>query len=166
MVTNIQRLLQHTRLGGILTAPVIYAVVVAFLLLDLLVTIYQQICFRVYGLPLVRRADHVIFDRHDRPHMNLRERLNCAYCDYAQGVISYAREIVYRTEHFWCPIKHKSNLHGQTGVYAGYMEHGDTQDFKKKLWNERDKCRACKSSCGKDARNPGEDLGQPPVGNA
>lgn len=166
MATSIQRLLQQTRLGGILTAPVIYAVIVAFLLLDLLVTLYQQICFRVYGLPLVRRADHVVIDRDDLPHMNWRERLNCAYCDYAQGVLSYSKEIVYRTEHFWCPVKHKSNLHDQTGAYAGYIGHGDTQDYRKKLWAERVKCRACKTGCGTVALDPGEDRDQPPVGTA
>jgi hypothetical protein len=149
MASNIQRLLQKTALGGALTAPLIYSLIFPFMLLDLFVTVYQQICFRVYGLPVVKRGEHVVIDRHDLPHMNWRDRLNCAYCDYAQGVLAYVTDVVRRTEYFWCPVKHKSNLHHQTGVYDTYLERDDTQHYRSKLWQTRQKCRACETPCSK-----------------
>lgn len=146
MKPNIQDMLYNTSLGGYLSAPFIYLLIVPFLFMDLSVTLYQQICFRLWGIPRVKRGAHVILDRHDLPHMSFRERMNCLYCDYAQGVLGYAREVTGATEHFWCPIKHKNNYHGQTGNYDGYMGREETDDFRKKLWAERvNKCRACKS---------------------
>jgi hypothetical protein len=49
--------LLHARPLVVLTAPVIYALIVPFVLLDLSVMIYQAVCFPVYGIPKVRRAD-------------------------------------------------------------------------------------------------------------
>ena len=42
----------------LLTSPVIYALIVPLALLDLAVTIYQAVCFPIYGIPKVRRRDH------------------------------------------------------------------------------------------------------------
>ena len=54
----------HARLRVILTAPVIYALILPFALLDLFVAVYQAICFPVYGIARVRRRDHIVIDRH------------------------------------------------------------------------------------------------------
>ena len=40
----------------ILTAPVIYSLIIPLVLLDLFVTIYQWVCFPVYGIPKAERA--------------------------------------------------------------------------------------------------------------
>ena len=45
----------------IITAPIIYAVVLLVLLLGLFVTVYQSICFRVYGIAKVPRSDFLRF---------------------------------------------------------------------------------------------------------
>jgi len=37
-----------------LTAPIIYAMVTPFAMLDIFVTLYQLICFRAYGISIVR----------------------------------------------------------------------------------------------------------------
>jgi hypothetical protein len=47
----------------VLTAPIIYSVIIPFVLLDLFVSIYQAVCFPVYGIEKVRRADYITFDR-------------------------------------------------------------------------------------------------------
>ena len=39
----------HSSLLTILTAPIIYAGIVPLLLMDLFVTVYQAVCFPVYG---------------------------------------------------------------------------------------------------------------------
>lgn len=100
--------LKRTRLLVVLTAPFIYAVIVPFVLLDLFVSVYQAICFPVYGIQKVRRRDHIVFDRHYLAYLNTLQKLNCLYCAYGNGVISFAREVAGRTEKYWCPIKHAS----------------------------------------------------------
>ncbi|HEV8391066.1 MAG TPA: hypothetical protein VGQ35_14545 [Dongiaceae bacterium] len=40
----------------ILTAPVIYSLIVPFVLLDLFIMLYQAVCFPVYGIPRCRVA--------------------------------------------------------------------------------------------------------------
>jgi hypothetical protein len=102
----------------VLTAPVIYAVIVPLVLLDLFVTIYQRVCFPVYGIPKVNRGDYLIFDRHHLAYLNALEKLNCAYCSYANGLIAYVREIAGRTEQYWCPIKHARRDWGSPGLQA------------------------------------------------
>src|SRR5271154_2752332 len=101
----------------ILKAPVIYSLIVPFVLLDLFVTLYQAVCFPVYGIPKVRRSDYLVFDRYPLAYLNALEKLNCAYCSYANGLIAYVREIAGRTEQYWCPIKHARRVIGAHPLY-------------------------------------------------
>ncbi len=96
----------------ILTAPVIYSLIVPVALLDLSVMAYQAICFPVYKIPKVRRRDYLVFDRHHLAYLNIIEKINCAYCSYANGAIAFAREVASRTEVYWCPIKHARRVLG------------------------------------------------------
>ena len=118
------------RIAILLTAPIIYGMAIPLALLDLSVTIYQHICFRVYGIERVRRSDHVIIDRHMLAYLNLIEKFNCVYCGYGNGVIAYAREIAGRTEAYWCPIKHASRVADPHGSFAGFMEFGDARAYR------------------------------------
>lgn len=115
----------------VLTAPVIYAGIVPFALLDLFVTVYQLICFPAYGIERVRRADYMIFDRHHLGYLNAVEKLNCAYCSYANGVVAYAREIAGRTEKRWCPIKHARRAIGTHELYARFSDFGDAEAYRR-----------------------------------
>lgn len=56
---SIPAFLRKGSLGNLLTAPIIYAVILPIALLDLVITMYQHICFRVYGIALVRRSKYV-----------------------------------------------------------------------------------------------------------
>lgn len=117
----------------VLTAPVIYSAVFPLLLLDLAVTLYQAICFPVYKIPKVRRADHFIYDRHLLPYLNWIERMNCLYCSYGNGLLAYAREIVARTEQFWCPIKHARRAADSHGHYPNFFDYGDVERYRAEL---------------------------------
>jgi hypothetical protein len=119
----------------ILTAPFIYALIVPFVLLDLFVTVYQFICFPVYGIPKVRRSNFLVFDRHHLAYLNSLEKINCAYCSYGNGLIAYVREIASRTEQYWCPIKHARRIVGAHARYAVFADYGDADGFKKSLQN-------------------------------
>jgi hypothetical protein len=70
------RFLIEARLLNILTAPVIYSGFIVFVLLDLLVFVYQGICFPVYGISKTKRSDYLVFDRVDFPYPNAIEKFN------------------------------------------------------------------------------------------
>jgi hypothetical protein len=117
----------------ILTAPVIYSLIVPVALLDLWVMTYQAICFPVYRIPKVRRRDYLVFDRHHLAYLNIIEKINCAYCSYANGAIAFAREVASRTEVYWCPIKHARRVLGPHPHYQGFADFGDADGFRAKL---------------------------------
>ena len=117
----------------VLTAPVIYSVLLPMLLLDLFITIYQHICFRAYGLPRVKRSDYFVYDRAHLAYLNLIEKINCAYCSYGNGLMAYAREIVARTEQYWCPIKHARKVMAAHPYYTGFVDFGDAESYKQEL---------------------------------
>jgi len=102
--TGLFRFLLRTRLLVALTAPIIYAGWIPFLLMDIFVTVFQTISFPVYRIPRVRRSDYLVFDRKDLPYLNIIEKFNCFYCSYGNGVAAYTREVAARTEQYWCPI--------------------------------------------------------------
>jgi hypothetical protein len=116
-----------------LVSPVIYAGIVPFLVLDFFISIFQAICFPIYGIAKVRRADYFVFDRHHLAYLNALEKLNCAYCTYANGLIAYAREIAARTEQYWCPIKHARRVIGSHARYALFDDYGDGENYQARL---------------------------------
>jgi hypothetical protein len=130
---SLVRYVAHARLLVVITAPAIYAVIVPLVLLDLFVSLYQAVCFPVYGIAKVRRGDYLVFDRHHLAYLNALEKLNCAYCSYANGLIAYVREIASRTEEYWCPIKHARRTMGAHARYAGFEDYGDAESFRREL---------------------------------
>ena len=106
----------------IICSPVIYALIVPLVLLDLFITLYQNICFPIYGIEKVSRSDYLIIDRQYLAYLNIIERLNCMYCGYGNGLLSYSLEIASRTEAFWCPIKHAKNIRDAHSRYPGIIQ--------------------------------------------
>lgn len=124
------RYIAGARFRVLLTAPLIYAGWVVFLLLDLFVTLYQFVCFPIYRIPRVRRADYLVFDREGLKYLNLVEKFNCFYCSYANGIAAYAREVGARTEQYWCPIKHARRLKSAHERYPRFFDYGDAKTFR------------------------------------
>lgn len=118
---------------NILSAPLIYSGFIPFLLLDLFLMTYQGICFPIYGIPKVVRADYLIFDRKDLPYLNIVEKFNCFYCSYGNGLMSFAHEIAARTEQYWCPIKHARRIRAAHSHYPRFFEYGDAVSYRKGL---------------------------------
>ena len=125
--------LKRSTAASVLTAPVIYSMVVPLAVLDLWITVYQQIVFRAFRMTRVARSDYIVFDRHRLPYLNRLEALNCVYCGYANGVIAYAREIASRTEQYWCPIKHALRVQSPHQRYKQFLEYGDGEGYRSKL---------------------------------
>jgi hypothetical protein len=121
----------------VLTAPFIYSLMVPFVLLDLFVSIYQTICFPVYGIPRVKRGEFLVFDRVKLDYLNGIEKINCAYCSYGNGVISYVREVAARTEQYWCPIKHAKTRMSSHSRYPKFTDFGNGEQYR----NEHDRIK-------------------------
>jgi hypothetical protein len=128
--TGLASYVLHSRIFVVLTAPIIYAGIIPFALLDLFLAIYQGVCFRAYGVPKVRRGDYVIFDRGHLNYLNFVEKLNCVYCSYANGLCAYATEVVARTEQHWCPIKHALRLRSPHSRYTHFFDYGDAEKYR------------------------------------
>ncbi len=131
--SSLARYVLDSSLLAILTAPVIYMGMVPFLLVDLFLVVYQAICFPVYGIPKVNRADYFIFDRGQLKYLNLVERINCIYCSYGNGLFAYAREISGRTEQHWCPIKHARRLRAFHSRYGHFVDYGDAGQYREQI---------------------------------
>jgi hypothetical protein len=130
----------------ILTAPAIYALIIPVVLLDLFVAVYQTVCFPVYGIPRVRRAEYMAFDREQLGYLNALEKLNCAYCAYANGVFAYVREVGSRTEQYWCPIKHARRVLGVHARYGSFVDFGDGDAYRHELEQLRAEARSAEPS--------------------
>lgn len=119
-----------------ISSPFIWLPLIGILVLDLLVTIYQEICFPIYGLEKVKRSEHIlIMDRTKLAYLDPLEKLGCMYCGYANGFLLYAKEIAGRTEKYWCGIMHE----GRPGFKAhpdqlkqDFARFGDESDLKEK----------------------------------
>ncbi len=83
---------------SVVTAPVIYSLLLPMVLLDVWVSMYQWICFPIYGVARVRRRRYFPLDRHRLEYLNAIEKANCTFCTYANGVVGYVREVAARTE--------------------------------------------------------------------
>jgi len=137
--TGLFRFLRTSPFLTILTAPVIYAMIIPLAFLDLSVTVYQCICFSAWGVPKARRGDYVVIDRQYLAYLNAVEKLNCVYCGYGNGVIAFAHEVASRTEQYWCPIKHARQTRGSHGRTLDFIEYGDAEGWHERLDELRSK---------------------------
>jgi len=127
------RFLRESSIPNLLTAPVIYGMIVPIVILDVSFCVYQAICFPVYGIARVRRSDYLVMDRHHLAYLNAIEKLNCEYCGYANGVFAYVREIAARTEQYWCPIRHARRISAPHTRYRNFVDYGDAEGYHRRL---------------------------------
>jgi len=118
---------------NMLMAPVIGSLIVPIGILDLWVTLYQRICFPIFGIAIVRRGGYIVLDRQHLAYLNSIEKVNCLYCGYANGVLAYVREIAGRTEQYWCPIRHAKNVRAPHAHYREFVDYGDAEGYHKRL---------------------------------
>jgi hypothetical protein len=138
---SIPRFLRESSIPNLLTAPVVYSLVVPIAFLDLWITLYQTVCFRVYGIALVRRSTYIVIDRQHLAYLNSIEKLNCVYCGYANGVFAYVREIAGRTEQYWCPIRHAGRIRAPHAEYRHFVDYGDAEGYRRRLLPLRNELR-------------------------
>jgi len=117
----------------ILTIPIIWSAVLPAAFMDLVVNVYQLVCFPIYGIPRVRRGEYVIMDRHVLSYLNWIEKLNCSYCSYFNGLIAFVTEVAARTEQYWCPVRHARPLKSIHSRYRHFFEYGDAKGYRERL---------------------------------
>ena len=138
--------ISNARLSHLMSAPIVYSLIVPFVLLDVMISFYQQVCFRVYSIERVSRSDYFIWDRRKLAYLNLVEKLNCMYCAYGNGLIEYAREIIARTEQYWCPLKHARRSPDPHRLVENFLDYGDVEAYKDQLQGVREEITTLKKN--------------------
>ncbi len=133
LVKRFSAYVRDSRLMILLTAPVIWSCLLPLMLVDLVMSFYQAVCFPIYGIPKVRRRDYIRLDRRHLMYLNWAEKLNCEYCGYANGVLACATEIAARTEQYWCPIKHALRLKSMHSRYRYFFDYGDAEQYRRQI---------------------------------
>lgn len=120
-----------------LSTPFIYGMFFPSALFHISIEIYQQVCFRLYGITLVNYKEYFVNDRQLLSQLNIWEKINCIYCSYVNNLIRYSAEIGGRTERYWCPIKYYRRVSKQHSQYSKFIG-GDNSDPKtmRKQWEE------------------------------
>ncbi|SMF94716.1 hypothetical protein SAMN02949497_2049 [Methylomagnum ishizawai] len=112
----------------VVTMAFIYALIVPIALLDAVVSLYQYLCFPIYGLAQVERRRFVSIPRQGYESLNFMDRFNCHYCSYANGVLRYAQKIAAETEKMWCPIRQKLRKgYAEPPHHQGFAENGEKE---------------------------------------
>ncbi len=127
------RWLVTNRPQNLITGPIIYGIIIPLVMADVLISFYQWSCFPIYQIARVRRADFIVFDRHQLQYLNAIEKFHCTYCEYANGVIAYIQEVIAKTEQYFCPIKHARKVLGTHARYAFFLDYGDADNYEAKL---------------------------------
>jgi hypothetical protein len=130
---SLRAFIREASVASIVSAPIIYSLLIPFVVLDAWVTIYQRICSPIYGIERVPRHRYVLIDRHRLSYLNGIEKINCDYCGYANGVIAYVREVAARTEQYWCPIRHARAIPTPHSHYHLFFDYGDGKTYRHDL---------------------------------
>ena len=127
------RFFAETPLVNLLSSPLIYVMVIPALLLDIMLFVYQNIIFRIYGFAFVKRSDYIVFDRQYLRYLNIIEKINCLYCSYFNGLMHYSAAIAAKTELYFCPIKHAKKIRYKHRYHKSFLAYGDGENYQEKL---------------------------------
>lgn len=122
----------------LVSSPFIYGMIIPSVIWHLGIEIYHQICFRLYGIPLVNFREYFIYDRKLLSMLNIWEKVNCIYCSYVNNLIRYSAEIGGRTERYWCPIKYYRRITDTHSQYPKFIETDDPEKLYKQWEQLRD----------------------------
>ncbi len=106
------------------------------ILLDILISLYQAVCFPIYGIEKVKRSTYVlILDRNKLQYLTPMQKLGCMYCGYANGSLVYFKKIGGLTEKYWCGIMHENKegfINQPSQTEQNFSHFNDEEDFTKK----------------------------------
>jgi hypothetical protein len=119
----------------LISTPFIYGMIIPAVIWHLFIEIYQQICFRLFTIPIVNYREYFIYDRQLLSWLNPWEKLNCIYCSYVNNLIRYSSEIGGRTERYWCPIKYYRRIKHAHSQYQKFVSVKNSGQLRKQ-WEE------------------------------
>lgn len=72
-------------------------------------------------------------DRQKLSYLTIYDKVNCAYCGYANGLMHYGTRIAGDTEKYWCGIKHTPGKgFKEPEHHKDFLKYGDEKAFKEK----------------------------------
>jgi hypothetical protein len=108
-----------------------YGMAIPLVILDIGLEIFHRVCFRLCHIPYVKRSRFIKIDRQKLSYLKWFEKLNCAYCGYANGLLQYAVAIGAETEKYWCGIMHaKYKDFKPPKHHKDFLPYGDEQAFR------------------------------------
>lgn len=73
-LSSIPSYLVHSRPLNLLAAPAIYSMIVPIAVLDAWISLYQFLCFPLFGIRKVKRGAYIVVDRHKLTYLNGMEK--------------------------------------------------------------------------------------------
>lgn len=119
----------------IISFPFIWMMLFPAFILDIFLFIYQNTAIRLYKIPLAKRSDYIVFDRGQLAYLNWIQKIDCIYCSYFNWLMQYSVEVAWRTEKYWCPIKHATKIKWSHDWEEYFAEYWDSKWFKEVFWN-------------------------------
>lgn len=124
-----------TNIRHFLTIPFIYSLIIPGIVLDIFITIFNNVALPLYRIPKVRRKDYIVYDRQFLDYLNWIQKANCIYCAYGNGLLAYAAEVAARTERYWCPIKAARKPKFRHDWYNDFADYGSPEEWNEKFNN-------------------------------
>jgi hypothetical protein len=122
----------------LISSPFIYGMIVPAVIWNIYLEIYHQVCFRLYGIPLVKMEDYFVYDRQLLSVLNKWEKINCYYCSYVNNLLQYSVEIAGRTERYWCPLKYERRMNKNHDYYDQFLDREKIENFREEWVKLRD----------------------------
>lgn len=117
-------------LSSILSILFIWGMLIFFMIFDIVLEIYLQICFRIFKLQIVDRSKYIKIDRHKLDYLSVPDKMRCMYCGYANGLLADAVKITADTEKYWCAVKHEKDENFEEPAHQkDFVEFGNEVEF-------------------------------------
>jgi len=120
----------------LLSIPFIYSMIIPTVLLHIFTQLYQQVSFRLYGIPIVKQKDYLVYDRQLFSLLNPIEKFNCIYCSYVNNIFRFCTEVGARTERYWCPIKYFRRINNTHSQYGKFVNEANSRTEIDQKWEE------------------------------
>lgn len=120
----------------LLSIPFIYSMIIPTVLLHIFTQLYQQVCFRLYEIPIVKQKDYLVYDRQLFSLLNPIEKFNCIYCSYVNNIFRFCTEVGARTERYWCPIKYFRRINNTHSQYGKFVKDANSRTEIEEKWEE------------------------------
>ena len=116
-----------------ISVPFIWMMLIPMMIFDFFLEIYHRICFPLYGLTINNRSEYIRLDRQRLHYLNWYDKINCSYCGYANGLMTYGTKIAGDTEKYWCGIKHAPEKgFVEPAHHKAFLKYGDEKSFNKR----------------------------------